>query len=492
MPKYYTTLVGFLPRLWSNWITLLGTVIVTFAGLTILTALAIDLTSSGLNVYAAAMIFLVMPGMLAFGLLLIPLGLWRERRRARPAAGAPPLETDSVQAAFVRAMESPTVRRRVAFVLLMTVLNVFIFATVTYRGVTFMETPQFCGTTCHRVMQPEYDAYQTSPHSRVACVDCHIGSGASSALKAKLSGLRQVWGVATGRFHRPIETPVHNLRPAAETCANCHQPNRQSGNRLGFRVHFKDDQANTPQVTALMFLVGGQDARTGAWSGIHAHASTRTQIRFEVLDEKRQRIGKIQKLEDGKVIKEWLPAEGGGAPVLGTRTMDCTDCHNRATHVYDGTPDNAVTRALADGRLDRKVPWLHAVATGVLEREKPAREQAEAHFRQALADSYTRSHAQEMPTAETLNQAARGLTDLYRRNVYPAMNLSWNNYPSQMGHGGPDPGNSKAQCFRCHAGDHRTADGQELSSKCELCHEVVLKDELPADLPDEIKPLLRL
>ena len=491
MPKYYARLVTFLPRLWSNWITLLGTVIVTFSAFTILAALAIDLTSSGLNVYATAIIFLAVPGMLALGLLLIPLGLWRERRRVRPA-GAPPLEADSVLAAFARAMESQTVRRRVGFVLLMTVLNVFIFSAVTYRGVTFMETPQFCGTTCHRVMQPEYDAYRTSPHSRVACVDCHIGSGASSMLRAKLSGLRQVWGVATGNFHRPIETPVHNLRPAAETCENCHQPDRQSGTRLGFRVHFKDDQANTPQVTALMFFVGGQDARTGAWSGIHAHASTRTQIRFEVLDEKRQRIGKIQKVEDGKVVKEWLPAQGGGAPALGTRTMDCTDCHNRATHIYDGTPENAVTRALADGRLDRKVPWLHKVAASVLEREKPPRDQAETHFRKALVDNYTREHAQEMPAAAALDQAATGLADLYRRNVYPSMNLSWNNYPSQMGHGGPDPGASKAQCFRCHAGDHHTADGQELSSKCELCHEVVLKDELPADLPDEIKPLLRL
>ena len=97
-----------------------------------------------------------------------------------------------------------------------------------------------------------------------------------------------------------------------------------------------------------------------------------------------------------------------------------------------------------------------------------------------------------MPAATALDQAAGGLAGLYLRNVYPSMNLSWNNYPSQMGHGGPDPGASKAQCFRCHAGDHRTADGQELSSKCESCHEVVLKDELPDDLPDEIKPLFRL
>jgi hypothetical protein len=72
------------------------------------------------------------------------------------------------------------------------------------------------------------------------------------------------------------------------------------------------------------------------------------------------------------------------------------------------------------------------------------------------------------------------------------MKLSWNRYPSNIGHNGPDPGDTRTQCFRCHAGDRQTADGRELSGKCESCHEVVAKDELPADLPDEIRPLLHL
>jgi hypothetical protein len=72
------------------------------------------------------------------------------------------------------------------------------------------------------------------------------------------------------------------------------------------------------------------------------------------------------------------------------------------------------------------------------------------------------------------------------------MHVSWNSYPSHLGHGGPDPGSVKTQCFRCHSGDYKTAGGEEISSKCSLCHEVVAKDELPADLPDEIRPLLQL
>jgi len=485
----YRALIGFLPRLWSNWITLLGTVVVTAAAVTILAALAIDVTS-GLNAYAAAILFLVMPGVMAVGLILIPIGLFRDRRRRRrePAATGDP---ESVEEAFSRAMQSQIVRRRVALVLLMTVMNVLIFSGVTYRAVTFMETPKFCGTVCHKVMQPEFDAYNQSPHSRVACVECHIGSGAPSMIQAKLSGLRQVWGVATGHFHRPIETPVHNLRPARETCANCHQPNRQSGSKLAFRVHFKSDEANTPQVTAMMFHLGGEERATGRWSGIHSHASTRQEIRYEVLDVHRAVIGKIQKLEGGKVVKEWLPPKEQTGSVQEMRVMDCTDCHNRATHVYDASPEAAVTRALTEGRLDRKVPWIYAVGTGALAKAKPPRDRAEAYFREALEAGYTRDHAAQKPPAQVLEESAKALAALYLRNVYPDMNLSWGNYRSQIGHGGPDPGDTKVQCFRCHSGDHRTADGQELSGKCESCHEVVAKDELPADLPDEIKPLLQ-
>ena len=46
------------------------------------------------------------------------------------------------------------------------------------------------------VMEPEYTAYQFSPHARVGCVQCHIGSGASYFVKSKLSGsLSGVFGL---------------------------------------------------------------------------------------------------------------------------------------------------------------------------------------------------------------------------------------------------------------------------------------------------------
>jgi hypothetical protein len=489
-PRPYLALVSFLPRLWTNWITLFGTVIAAVSAIAIITALAIDLTSEGLNPYAASILFLVMPGFFGLGLLLIPLGLLRARWGQRAPAAGQTAEADPVLEGLSRAMQSTEARRRVFFVLLMTVINIFIVATVTHRAVTFMETPKFCGTVCHSVMQPEYEAYNRSPHSRVECVGCHVGGGAVSAVKAKVSGLRQLWGVATGSYHRPIETPVHGMRPAAETCEHCHQPARFSGSRLGFRVRYKDDEGNTPQVTAMMFPVGGRDPRTQNDRGIHWHASQRFQVRYEAMDRQRQVIGRIQKLDNGKVVEEWLPSTKLDGPVVEVRTMDCVDCHNRPTHIYDGPPEDAINRALREGLLDRSVPWLHQMGLRALKSGAPPREQADDFFRAALDEGYGREHPAQKPAADKLEASAHGLAALYRRNVFPQMRITWNTYASNLGHGGPDPGKAKSECFRCHSGDHKTKDGRDLSAKCESCHEVMAKDEVPDDLPDEIRPFL--
>jgi hypothetical protein len=72
----------------------------------------------------------------------------------------------------------PGVRQFFGYVALATVINLLIIGTASYRGVEYMDSPNFYGTTCHTVMAPEYTAYQNSPHAHVACVECHIGPGA--------------------------------------------------------------------------------------------------------------------------------------------------------------------------------------------------------------------------------------------------------------------------------------------------------------------------
>ncbi len=82
----------------------------------------------------------------------------------------------------------------------------------------------FAVTICHKVMEPEYTAYQFSPHAKVGCVQCHIGSGADWFVRSKLSGAYQVYSVLFNKYSRPIPTPIENFSPAQETCEQCHWP----------------------------------------------------------------------------------------------------------------------------------------------------------------------------------------------------------------------------------------------------------------------------
>ena len=132
-------------------------------------------------------------------------------------------------------------RQLVYFVGATTFLNIAIASQLTYGAVSYMESVTFCGQTCHTVMQPEFTAYQNSPHSHVECVKCHIGPGAGWFVKSKLSGVGQVFAVTFNTYPKPIPTPVHNLRPARETCEACHWPQKYGEDRVQVINKFAED-----------------------------------------------------------------------------------------------------------------------------------------------------------------------------------------------------------------------------------------------------------
>ena len=133
-----------------------------------------------------------------------------------------------------------------------------------------MDSPQFCGRSCH-VMKPEFTAYQISPHSHVACVECHIGSGAQAYLSAKVNGTKQLIEVTfhplaplapkiIPNYPTPIPSPVTSLRPARYTCEGCHTPTRFDGDKLLVKSNFADDEQNTETQTVLILHLGGVDS----------------------------------------------------------------------------------------------------------------------------------------------------------------------------------------------------------------------------------------
>src|SRR3990172_7674423 len=168
-------------------------------------------------------------------------------------------------------LNEPRMRKTFSYAILGGSFLAILLAFVSYHAFLYTETTSFCGQLCHKVMEPEFAAYQGSPHARVPCVDCHVGSGASWYVKSKISGARQVIAVTFGTYPRPFPTPIENLRPARETCEECHWPAKFFGTQLKQIPHFRYDEKNTPEQISLGIKTGGGSGELGENAGIHWH-----------------------------------------------------------------------------------------------------------------------------------------------------------------------------------------------------------------------------
>lgn len=478
-------MLSFLPKLWANWIALLGTTMTTVSGNVILVITVVDITTGGANQYASALAYLLMPPAFIAGLMLIALGAWIDHRRVK--GGAQPSGIDK---AVNIVIGDKTARRRVAFVLVASIVNITVISLAAYQGLSYMNTTRFCGKLCHSVMEPEYNAYSRSPHSRVPCVDCHIGAGADWFVRSKLSGMRQVWATFTGDFSRPVPTPIKHLRPARETCERCHWPQKFHGARLMIRDQFAADKTNTRTTNVVRLNVGGVNKRTGKYEGIHWHVAPDVRIEYDALDERRGLIGQVRLSEKGKTTTFQAPDKLKGKAVVERRVMDCVDCHNRPTHIYDPTPEVAVDRALSLGKITTKLPFIRKEAVALLRSKIDKPEQAARIFSDALQAYYLKNH-QEVASAQdaAIKKAGKELGWIYRRNIYPRLKLTWGTYPSHLGHRLTTEG-----CFRCHDDEHTAKiKGEEVSiaQDCDKCHEVLAEEEEKPDVPESLLQLGR-
>jgi hypothetical protein len=326
-------------------------------------------------------------------------------------------------------------------------------------------------------MDPEFTAYSRSPHSRVACVQCHIGPGAGWFVRSKLSGAWQVVSVTFDLYPRPIPTPVQNLRPSRDTCEQCHWPTRFVGDRLRVLTHYADDEASTPKKTVLLMHVGGGEVG----HGIHWHVSSGVRIRYEA-DPKRDKVQAVEVTHpDGKMDRYEAAHDDKDPPpdpsTLAWRTMDCVDCHNRPTHQFRPA-ELEVDTALDDGRIDRSLPFVKREALKAVTAQYPSRQAADEGIRTALSSFYEKQYPQVWAAKKDAVLAAAGtLADAWGRNVWPQMNIGWGTYPSELGH------EQTEGCWRCHDESHATKDGKTISQDCETCHAVLAdKEESPAIL----------
>jgi hypothetical protein len=463
-----------------NTITLTGAVLTTSSALTMIGFWLLEvLQLRTVHPYAGMILFLALPAIFVLGLLLMPLGVLLRRRRLR--------RTGESLIAWRLDLADGFVRRAIAWVTLATGVNVVLLSTAAYQGVVYMDSTRFCGLTCHSVMAPEYTAYLDSPHSRVACTECHIGPGAPWFVRAKISGTRQLFAVALGTHSRPIPSPVKHLRPSRETCEECHWPQKFHGDKLLVRTKYDSDETNTARTTVLVLKVGGRTSNGGV--GIHGHhLDPPERIRYVATDEHRQVIPQVTyRGDDGQGVvfssSETQPTPDSLAKGE-HRTMDCLDCHNRPSHTFE-MPERAVDRALSEGRINRELPFIKKKGVELLRTDYPDRTTAATRIVQDLGEYYRASYPDVYRKQRTaVEVAAAQLKAIYERNVFPGMKVTWGTYPNNIGH------DDFLGCFRCHDEQHKAPSGRTISQDCTACHTLLAVEETnPKILADlDMKP----
>jgi hypothetical protein len=463
-----------------NVISLLGAALTTASAVLILTLFGLTFVGYQPGPYEGILTYVLLPAIFLLGLLLIPLGAWRGRKRTQRALdrGEPPPSLPVID------LNRGRVRRAILLILVGTVLNVTILALATYKGVEVMDSTAFCGTTCHTVMDPEYTTYKRSPHQRVKCVSCHIGPGADWFVKSKLSGTWQLVSVAFDLYPRPIPTPIHDLRPARETCEQCHWPKQFVGDRLRVITRYAEDEANTERRTVLVMKVGGTEGRES--HGIHWHVDPGIRIRYRG-DATRKTIREIELTRaDGTTTTYASTATPAGTKPAGEaeepwRTMDCLDCHNRPTHIFR-MPADELDSALAQGRIARTLPHIKAEALKALQADYPSHADARRRIPERIEAFYAENYPAVAAQALAVKAAGEAVADIYCANVFPTMKIGWGSYVSHVGH------TSSPGCFRCHDGEHAASDGTTISQDCSTCHAVLAMDEENPAILSQLAP----
>ena len=450
----------------------------SFYNTTTLAGLAVSLVSIGLILflvvlealdehpkpYIGILAFIIVPMFLILGVLLIFVGAIRERKRMVSDRGEdghlPRID-----------MNDPKQRRTVFVFSIGTIVLLLCSAFGSFKAYEYTDSDQFCGEMCHKVMEPEYTAYQYSPHAHVGCAQCHIGSGADWFVKAKLSGSYQVYSVLFNKYSRPIGTPVRNLRPAQQTCEQCHWPRQFYSNKQIQKTYFMSDSANTKWSLNLLVKIGGGNDYAGPTEGIHWHMNIANEVSYVATDTARQVIPWIRiKMKDGseRTYKSTEnPMSDSALAAAEHRRMDCIDCHNRPTHIYHA-PQQSVNNALASGWISPSLPFIKTTAVQALEGSYSNKERALDSIKQVITGFYNEKFPQiaSTHTAE-IQQAVGEVQKIYSRNYFPEMQVSWKHFPDNIGHV------RSLGCFRCHDGKHVTDDGKVITKDCAACHTII-------------------
>ncbi len=438
----------------NNWISAIGGVLALGALFSFALLVWMDFTQGNKNPYLGIFTYIVAPGFLIAGLILVFFGAWAQRRWAIKHAATEP---DKWRLDFSR----PAQRRSLVLFGMGAMFFIMLSAFGSYQTYHYSESVQFCGEVCHRAMNPEFVAYQRSAHAHVDCVDCHIGSGAEWFIKAKINGTHQLIAYTLNNYNRPIATPLTKIRPAQDICGKCHWPEKSHGSIELTRIHYLSDKANTPYSVRMLLQVNTPPVN-GVGGGIHWHVNRNDKVEYYATDAKRQEIPwmRVTSLTGGATRVYRTEAFKGEPDPTKIRTMDCMDCHNRPAHRFPSANDS-VEASLASGAISARLPNIKREAVkammqdGIVSAEEAPNK---------IADYLHGKYADAPELAATTAEVQR----IYATTIFPERKADWRVYPDNIGH------KDSLGCFRCHDDKHKSELGKPVpSSDCNSCHTIL-------------------
>lgn len=453
-----------LPSSIKNWISITGAVLAIFNLATILSLIILNLFFDFGGTYIGLFIYIILPAFMIAGLILIPVGMRINRDSARRADAAGEVKNWPI----INFNNEATRNASIIFIF-GTVFLLIISSVGSYEAFHYTESVEFCGKLCHKVMEPEFVTYHGSSHERVACVECHVGSGASWYVKSKMSGLYQVYSVLADKFPKPIPTPIANLRPAQETCEQCHWPEKFYDRKIKNLQSYLADDLNTEHVIHLQMKTSSQMTAEGLEKGIHQHISPDVIIEYKTTSDNRQVIPWVKYTNKKTGVSEIFTDSDNllsqeNLDSLETRVMDCLDCHNRPSHNYN-VPQNFVDKSISTGKISKTLPGIKQIAMTALYKTYSTKDSAFMAIKDQVYEFYEASYPELMTSRKSdIDNSIAEIQNGYANNIFPFMKADWTKYPNNIGH------MEYEGCFRCHNDRHASEKGKIISKDCNLCH----------------------
>jgi len=460
--------------LYRHWMAALGGALMLAGFLAFVILLIVDLTSGIDNPYRSIIGFIAAPIIGIIGLLLFLISIRVQVLEARRRG-------EVVRFRLHIEPSDPRYMRSLWLFLGLTAAFVVVFAYAGFKGYQTTDSAAFCGEACHEVMGPQNVTYQNSPHARVPCVECHIGPGAGFWVQSKIDGIRQVLAVATDSFERPIATPVESLRPAQQTCEECHWPQQFFGQKLVTHNYYRTDEGSTPWTISLLVNIGGGNPRTGALEGIHWHMATTNVVEYIAVDKDRQDIPWFRVTAADGTVSVYADPDADypdpEAEDTEIRVFDCMDCHNRPSHDFT-PPAVSMNLALSTGKLSQDLPFIRKLGVDLLNADYATTSQANASIAAGLRDFYQTSYPGDFDElASKIEKAEETLLTIYNSNFFPEMNTDYRSRVDNLSHF------VNEGCFRCHGNRQVNEVGESLPVACNTCHVIVAQgptDDLTA------------